>query len=150
EDDVIARKRKHKHHHSARAFSRDKPVVRVTQMTDEISVELRLAVPMVADRIIEIDQTFPRHEFAQAAHQFVWTFRVDAEIGAGKREQNGQVSLADKDRVEINSVFVFVLQTQRNRDRRLVLDIAKRTPNYISTSAAIEDVSNHLESRTLV
>ena len=129
EDDVIARKRKHKHHHPARAFGRDKPVVRVTQMTDEISVELRLAMPMVADRVIEIDQTFPRHEFAQAAHQFVWTFRVDAEIGAGKREQNRQVSLADKDRVEINSGFVFVPQAQRNRDRRLVPFIAKRPPN---------------------
>src|SRR5438309_9237405 len=54
-DDVIAPKRKHKHHHPARAFGRDKPVVRVTQITDEISVELRLAMPMVADRVIEID-----------------------------------------------------------------------------------------------
>ena len=98
-------------------------------MTDEISVELRLAMPMVADRVIEIDQTFPRHEFAQAAHQFVWTFRVDAEIGAGKREQNRQVSLADKDRVEINSSFIFVPQGQRNRDRRLVLYIAERPSN---------------------
>src|SRR5437762_13683691 len=76
EDDVIARKRKHKHHHPAHAFGGDKPVVRGTQMTDEISVELRLAMPMVANRAIEIAQTFPRHDFAPAAHQSVWTFRV--------------------------------------------------------------------------
>src|SRR5438105_14122649 len=86
EDDVIARKRKHKHHHPAHDFGRDKPVVRGTQMTDEISVELRLAMLMVANRVIDIEQTFPLHEFTQAAHQFVWTFRVDAELAAGPRE----------------------------------------------------------------
>src|SRR5436190_24205971 len=71
EDDVIARKRKHKHHNPAHAFGRDTPVDRGTQMTDEISVELRPATPMVANRVIEIDQTLPRHEFTHAAHQFV-------------------------------------------------------------------------------
>src|SRR5438132_11312458 len=72
EDDVIARKRKHKHHHPAHAFGRDKPVVRGTQMPDEITVELRLAMPKVANRVIEIAQTLPRQELAHAAHDTVW------------------------------------------------------------------------------
>src|SRR5947207_14648723 len=76
EDDVIARKRKHKHHHPAHAFGCDKPVVRGTQMMHEISVEFRLAMTMVGNRVIEIDRTFPRHEFTQAEHMYVWTFRV--------------------------------------------------------------------------
>src|SRR6476660_1502263 len=82
EDNIVARKRKHEHHHAPRPFRSDKPIAGGAQMPDEIAVELRLAVTVVPDRIVKIDQTLTRHEFMQTAHEFIWTFRVDTEISA--------------------------------------------------------------------
>ena len=55
-------------------------------MRDEIPVKLRLTVPIVADRIVEIYQAFPGHQFAKAAYQLVGAARVNAKIRAGIRE----------------------------------------------------------------
>src|SRR6266404_2826387 len=144
ENDLIARKRKHEHDHAARPFRSDKSIAGGAQMPDEIAVELCLTMTVVANRIVEIDQTFARHELTQAAHELVWTFRVDTEIGAREREQNGEVSLADKDRVEVNPGFVRAPQAQRDRDRCAVGRIAKRASNKISTAPPVEDAADHL------
>src|SRR5947207_149840 len=62
----------------------------------------------------------------QTAYELVWTFRIDPEIGAREREQNGEISLANKDCVETNPAFVRPPQTQRERDWRAVCRITKR------------------------
>src|SRR5882762_6375575 len=86
----------------------------------------------------------------QTAHELVWTFRVDTEIGACERKQNCEVSLADKDRVEVNPGFVRAPQTQRDRDRCAVGRIAKRASDEISTTAAVEVAADHLQFRSPV
>src|SRR4051794_3562311 len=86
----------------------------------------------------------------QAAYQLVWTFRIDAEIGAREREQNGEVSLADKDRIETNPALIRPPQTQREHDRRAVGRIAKRASDQISTTPPVEDASDHLQCRVSV
>ena len=55
EHDVIAWKRKHEHHHAVRSFRSDKSIAGGAQMPDEITVELRLTMTVVANRIVEID-----------------------------------------------------------------------------------------------
>ena len=80
-------------------------------MPDEIAVKLRLAMTVVADGIVKIDQAFARHELMQTAHEFVGTLRVDTEVSASKREQNRQVRLAYKNGVQIDPGLVLVPQT---------------------------------------
>src|SRR5512133_3250490 len=55
EDDVIAWKREHEHHHAVRSFRSDKSIAGGAQMSDEITVELGLTMTVVANRIVEID-----------------------------------------------------------------------------------------------
>src|SRR6476619_3956053 len=108
EDNSVARKRKHEHHHAARSFGSDKPIARGAQVPDEIAVELGLAVTVVTNCVVKIDSTFPRHELTQAAHEFIWTRGIDAKISARERKQNSEVGLPDKERVEIEFSFGFV------------------------------------------
>ena len=86
----------------------------------------------------------------QTAYELVWTFSIDPEIGAREREQNGEVSLADKDCVETNPPFVRPPQTQRERDWRAVCRITKRACDEISTTPAVKDAPDHLQFGSLV
>src|SRR3954449_10043504 len=54
-DDVIAWKREHQHHHAVRAFSGDKSIAGNAQMPDEVTIELGLAMTVIANGIVEID-----------------------------------------------------------------------------------------------
>src|SRR5947199_10683853 len=80
EDNIVARKRKHEHHHAARSFGSDKPIARGAQVPDEIAVELGLAMTVVTNCVVKIDYTFARHAFTPAAHEFIWTRGIDSEI----------------------------------------------------------------------
>src|SRR6476660_4064671 len=55
EDDVIAWKREYQHHHAVCPFRGDKSITGGAQMPDEITVELRLTMAVVANGIVEID-----------------------------------------------------------------------------------------------
>src|SRR2546421_9660929 len=114
-------------------------------MPDEIAIELGLAMAVIANRVVEIDQTFSRHELTQAAHEFVRTFRVNAEISARKREQDRQVRFADQHRVQMGPAFFFVPQTQGKGKRCAVLSIAESATDQVRTAPAIERIADDLQ-----
>src|SRR5207248_7896849 len=55
EDNIVARKRKHEHHHAARSFGSDKSIAGGAQVPDEIAVELGLAVTVITNCVVKID-----------------------------------------------------------------------------------------------
>ena len=80
EDDIVARQREDEHHHSGSAFRDRETVAGIFEVRNEVTVKLSLAVPRMTDRVVEIVQTFARHEQTQIAHEFVRTPGVHAEV----------------------------------------------------------------------
>src|SRR5437870_13814786 len=55
EDNIVAWKRKHVHHHAARSFGSDKPIAGGAQVPAEITIEIGLAVMVVTNCVVTID-----------------------------------------------------------------------------------------------
>ena len=119
ENDIVTRQRENNHHHAGRSFGDDESIGRGFQMRDEIAVELCLAVSRMTDGIVEIDQTFARHEQAQVSHQFVGPARIDAEIGPRVRKQDRQIAGAEKNGIERDALVRVMSKAESERQRRI-------------------------------
>src|SRR4029078_3869270 len=115
-------------------------------MRDKIAVKFCLAVAMIANRIIEIDQSLVRHQFTKTTHHFIRTLNLCSKIGSRIREQNGQVDITEKDRVEDNSGSTWVPQTKCQWKAIAIVSFEDSSPHKIGTVSAVEDSSYHLDA----
>src|SRR5678815_1546872 len=115
-------------------------------MRDKIAVKFCLAVAMISDRIIEIDQSLVRHQFAQTTHHFIGTLNICSKVSPRIREQNGQVDIAEKNGVEDNSGRTWVPQTKCQWKAIVIVSLAESSPYKIGTVSPVEDSSYHLDA----
>ncbi len=99
EDEVGAGHGEHHHHHPGRARRELEPLLRVAQAVQEVAVELRLAVLVVAQGDVELGDRLARHQQLQRAGEPVRRVEVDVEVRAREAEEDADVVLVRQDRV---------------------------------------------------
>lgn len=91
EHDVERGERKHHHHHAALAGGDLEELARRFQVTQQLAVELGLAVLVVADRNVELGDAFLGHDGSEKLDHLVGILDGDAEVGAREAEHDARV-----------------------------------------------------------
>src|SRR5438477_4922975 len=142
-DNVITRQGEDDHDHAACAFGLNKMIAGILELPDEIAVELGFGVAVVTDGVIQISQPFARHQITQPAHECEWTRRIDAKVSAGKREENGEISLTDEQRIQDNTAFVGMKEAESDRNGGVA---AKCATDEVGAVPAIKNGADNFNS----
>ena len=82
---------------------------------NEVAIELGLSMAIVADRIVKIGKTFTLHQIAKPTDERERMFRINSEVSACVRKQDGKISLTDQERIEGDAALIRVKKAERNR-----------------------------------
>ena len=115
EDHVVAGHREDDHHHAGRAGRDLEAAAALAQPAEEVAVELRLAVLVVAQRDVELGDRLAGQQLLQVADELEGRPQVDVEMGAREAEENADVLDVGQHRVDHDAA---VPVQQRQHERR--------------------------------
>src|SRR5437868_6527527 len=142
-DNVITRQGEDDHDHAACTFGLNEAVVGILELVHEIAVELGFGVAVVTDGVIQISQSFARHQITQPAHEGEWTRCIDAKVSASKREKNGEIGFTDQQSVKNDATFIRMRQRESNRNWSIA---AKCATDDVGAATAIKNGPDNFDS----
>src|SRR5690606_14989270 len=96
EDHVIAGHREYEHHHAALPSGNLEFFTGESQMIQQVAIELRFAVLVIAERDIELARSLARHHAPQKVDQVVGPRYFYVEVGVGEAEQDADAVLVQE------------------------------------------------------
>src|SRR4051812_43643227 len=102
-------------------------------------------MPVIADRIVKIDQSLARHQLFKPPNQFIWTRRLHSKIRAGKRKQNREIHFTKKNRIQSDSRFRGMAQAKSHRQATSRLSLTHCPADQISAVSPIKNAADHFQ-----
>ena len=142
EDEVVGREGEDHHHHPPLPGRDLEVVVRGLGVGEEGAVELRLAVLVVADRVVELGDGLARHERAEEGDELARSVGVDEEVRAREAEDDRDLVLGQEHGVRRDPA---ARVGEGDHDRVAAPAPAPRAPDDVGALVAEEERAGGLE-----